>query len=322
MGNFNYFVSDSSITVFAEGKTYTVGDDHPNFNVIKNGLQNRSYIDARDLIADLDQTRELVEAVVDSDVISIEDGVVVYSDENGNRIQIANGLTKRLVYMIKRGINARHLVRFVENLMENPLPSAIMELYEFLDANNLPITGDGCFLAYKKVNNDYKDLYTGRFDNSIGAVVEMPREEVDSNREVTCSNGLHFASQDYMPHYGSSISQGNRIVIVKINPRDVVSFPTDYGNAKGRCCRYEVFAELPTDEHRIRPMYADSKDRAIVDGDFVDDPELDSDELEQGMVDDRRDVNVPIQSDSNLALDYDDDEDEDDWEDDYDGNEW
>ena len=29
-------------------------------------------------------------------------------------------------------------------------------------------------------------------------------------------------------------------MVVKINPRDVVSIPEDYDNAKGRCCRYEV----------------------------------------------------------------------------------
>jgi hypothetical protein len=33
-------------------------------------------------------------------------------------------------------------------------------------------------------------------------------------------------------------------VIVKINPRDVVSIPTDYNNAKGRACRYEVIGEV------------------------------------------------------------------------------
>jgi hypothetical protein len=33
-------------------------------------------------------------------------------------------------------------------------------------------------------------------------------------------------------------------VIVKINPRDVVSIPSDYNDAKGRACRYEVIGEV------------------------------------------------------------------------------
>ena len=43
----------------------------------------------------------------------------------------------------------------------------------------------------------------------------------------------------YLNHFG-----GERTVIVKINPRDVVSIPTDYNEAKGRACRYEVIGEL------------------------------------------------------------------------------
>jgi hypothetical protein len=40
---------------------------------------------------------------------------------------------------------------------------------------------------------------------------------------------------------------GERIVILKINPRDVVSIPTDYNNSKGRACRYEIIGELGVD---------------------------------------------------------------------------
>jgi hypothetical protein len=44
---------------------------------------------------------------------------------------------------------------------------------------------------------------------------------------------------------------GDRTVIVKINPADVVSIPSDYNDAKGRACRYEVVGEVgvnPDDE--------------------------------------------------------------------------
>jgi hypothetical protein len=33
-------------------------------------------------------------------------------------------------------------------------------------------------------------------------------------------------------------------MIVKVNPRDVVSIPSDYNDSKGRTCRYEVVGEL------------------------------------------------------------------------------
>jgi hypothetical protein len=37
------------------------------------------------------------------------------------------------------------------------------------------------------------------------------------------------------------------VMILKINPADVVSIPTDYDGAKGRCCAYEVVAEVVGD---------------------------------------------------------------------------
>jgi hypothetical protein len=78
-------------------------------------------------------------------------------------------------------------------------------------------------------------------DNSPGRVVEMERNKVDDNKDQTCSTGLHFCGLSYLGHFGGSDS---RIVIVKINPRDVVSIPSDYNGAKGRACRYEVIGEM------------------------------------------------------------------------------
>jgi hypothetical protein len=127
--------------------------------------------------------------------------------------------------------------------MENPSFRAVSELYDFLEASQLPITEDGCFLAYKRIRSDYTDVHSGSFDNSIGQVVSMPRNEVDEDKDRTCSAGLHFCSRAYLPHFC-----GDRIVVLKINPADVVAIPSDYNNAKGRACRYEVIQELEAQE--------------------------------------------------------------------------
>jgi hypothetical protein len=137
----------------------------------------------------------------------------------------------------------------MENLMTNPSKRAVDELYGFLEKNSLPITPDGHFLAYKKVRNDYLDIHSGTMDNSVGKIVEMERNEVDDNKDRTCSSGLHFCSQDYLPHFGNG--SDNRVVILKINPRDVVSIPSDYNNAKGRACRYEVVGEIGNEGDQI-----------------------------------------------------------------------
>jgi hypothetical protein len=92
------------------------------------------------------------------------------------------------------------------------------------------------------VREDFKDIHSGTFDNSVGAICEMERNTVDDNKEQTCSAGLHFCSQEYLPNFGSG--RGDHVMILKINPRDVVSIPVDYNNSKGRCCRYEVIGEV------------------------------------------------------------------------------
>jgi hypothetical protein len=154
-----------------------------------------------------------------------------------------NALTKRLVSMYQDGFPIEPMVNFMDNLMQNPSASAVKELYGFLEKNNLPLTPDGHFLAYKKVREDYKDCHTGTIDNSVGKVVKMDRNMVDDERNNTCSTGLHFCSSDYLAHFG-----GERTMILKINPRDVVSIPSDYNDSKGRCCQYEVVGELGVDE--------------------------------------------------------------------------
>jgi hypothetical protein len=151
-----------------------------------------------------------------------------------------------MITMLQEGFPIEPMVVFMENLMSNPSRQAVQELYGFLEKNNLPITPDGHFLAYKKVRDDYLDCHSGTMDNSVGRIVEMERNEVDDNRNNTCSAGLHFCGHSYLAHFG-----GARTVIVKINPRDVVSIPSDYNDAKGRACRYEVVGEVgvnPDDE--------------------------------------------------------------------------
>src|SRR5690606_5095532 len=103
------------------------------------------------------------------------------------------------------------------------------------------------FLAYKRVRDNYLDWHSATFDNSVGKVVEMPggRYHVDSNRHNVCSYGLHFCSKDYLGNFWRG---AGRIVVVKINPADVVSIPIDYNFTKGRTWRYEVVGEINTDD--------------------------------------------------------------------------
>jgi len=147
-------------------------------------------------------------------------------------------------------------------------------LFGFLEHNGHPITDKGYFLAYKAVKVARKyDAETGeevvsiRYDENTGERIEetlnqsmtfkpyhsgahgmtvkvgepitMPREECDSDPEVTCSAGLHVGSMEYVHDFGYS---SGVILEVLVSPRNVVAVPTDYNNTKMRTCEYYPIA--------------------------------------------------------------------------------
>jgi hypothetical protein len=145
--------------------------------------------------------------------------------------------------MMHDGINIKYMTLFLENLMQNPSNNSLEQLYLFLEKNHLPITDDGHFLAYKVVKDNYMDKYSGKFDNSVGQTIKCERNEVCDDPTQACSNGFHCGGFSYSGPDGSYFSPGDKIVIVKVNPKNVVSVPHDYNRGKCRVCEYTVIGE-------------------------------------------------------------------------------
>lgn len=229
-----HVITSKNVTVFLDGEPIIVSVGTPQYDLVIKA------IDAGDVNA-LKDAVQIRKAIVKLSHGKIElDGSVLKYDGQ----PLHGALVDRILRIVKGAGNAAPLLTFLDNLMQNPSHRAVTELYGFLEACDLPITVDGCFLAYKRVRHDYKSIHDGKTDNSIGAKLSMPRNMVNDNKDQTCSTGLHFCSESYLPHFSSS---GNdRVVIVKVNPRDVVSIPSDYNNAKGRACAYEIVGELDT----------------------------------------------------------------------------
>lgn len=223
--------SESFITVINEGVVYTVDSSHSQF---KNALEAVKVGDIQKVLT-LINTKEALKTYSKGD-IKIIGHQVLYKD-----VVFDTGITKRIIREMHNDRPYEHLVAFFERLMQNPSRDAIYQLYGFLVHNDIEITDDGYILAWKRVNINYTDLYTGTIDNSPGKVVSVPRNTVDENKNRTCSHGLHVAAKSYLPHYG-----GGRGVIIqcKIDPADVVAIPTDYDNAKMRVCRYTVLKDV------------------------------------------------------------------------------
>jgi len=227
--SFPYLIQGNNVVVVIKNKPHTISKTHITYQKVVDAIKANDW--------------QLVEDIIDPKkvVLNYGNGNVAIQGEKlfWKGKEMHGAIVNRMVAMLQDGFPIEPLVLFMENLMKNPSFRSVNELYGFLEKNNLPITPDGHFLAYKKVRGDYLDVYSGKFDNSVGRVVEMERNEVNDNAEQTCSYGLHFCSEGYLRHFS-----GERVMILKINPADVVSIPTDYNNTKGRCCRYEVVGEV------------------------------------------------------------------------------
>ena len=224
-----YLIQGSNIVVVINNQPHTISKTHITYQKVLDAIKANDWATVQDVI-------EPKKVVINYGAGNVE----VQGDElfwKGRPMH--NALTTRMIAMLQEGFPIEPLVLFMENLMSNPSKRAVDELYGFLEKNNLPITPDGHFLAYKKVRENYMDVHSGTFNNSIGMICEMERNMVDDDKDRTCSTGLHFCSQEYLNHFG-----GEHTMILKINPRDVVSIPSDYNNSKGRCSRYEVIGEL------------------------------------------------------------------------------
>ena len=141
------------------------------------------------------------------------------------------------------------MTNFLNNLLKNPSRRVVEHLYAFLEVGKCAITEDGCFLVYKAVKANYTDIRTGKFDNTVGSEVTMPRHRVDEDPDRTCSRGLHVCSFEYLPHFAHD---NGHVVVCKVNPADVVAIPRDYNNTKMRVWRYIVVDEVKNyyEEHK------------------------------------------------------------------------
>lgn len=233
---------DGNLTLILKNKAHQVLPDHINYRLIMDSLQSASEDELLELV-DI----ETAVSTFSEGAVEIKNGKVFYGGD-----EVHGAISKRILEFMSKGLPFQPLVNFLNNLMENPSMQSQTELYDFLEHQYLPITEDGFFLAYKAVRSDYMDKYAGKFRNQVGDVCEMKRAKVDDNRGVGCSQGLHAGALNYVAGYGS-VDAGDKIVIVKINPKDVVSVPNDCNCEKLRTCRYEVVGEYQGE--LLKPLY-------------------------------------------------------------------
>ena len=231
------------ITVVLDGERHSINAGNGLFS---KALEAYKVNDWDAFIACVNPTIRLKSLYASYEGIEVKDGnLYVFGDP------VHSTLATRVLSFLEAGLDCVHLFKFILKLNLNPSKRAVDELYTFLEHRALPITDNGNFLAYKAVRDDYSDKYSGKFINTIDSVLEMPRNKVDDDKNVGCSYGFHAGTVEYAKDF---MGREGHLMIVEINPADVVSIPTDCQFQKLRTSKYKVVGEYEID--LTDPLYA------------------------------------------------------------------
>jgi len=231
------------ITVVLDGERHSINAGNTLFSKALDAYKADDW-DA--FVACVNPTIRLKSLYASYEGIEVKDGnLYVFGDP------VHSTLANRVLSFLEHGLDCVHLFKFILKLNLNPSKRAVDELYTFLEHRALPITDNGNFLAYKAVRADYTDKHTGKFLNTVDAVLEMPRNKVDDDKNVGCSYGFHAGTVEYAKDF---LGGQGHLMIVEINPADVVSIPTDCQFQKLRTCKYKVVGEYEID--LTDPVYA------------------------------------------------------------------
>ena len=280
MNQVPYIISENSLTIFWDGKPYTLRKENANFQIAKKALIEARYDDLGDLL----DIKKSVENFVQGD-IEVKDEVVYYK---GHRLH--GVVVDKLIDMLRSGMkDSAPIVNFITRLQANPSANSVAELYTFLGYKSLPTTPEGKVLGYKGVQFDYWST-TGNADtivvqgqtnerhqilNEVGATIEVARRCVDDNKDNHCSFGLHVGSFDYASDWSG---EDGKLLLVEFDPADAVSVPTDCNFQKLRVSKYKVIADITDQKKELnRPVYEANQPiyGSDDDIDFVDDEEDD-----------------------------------------------
>ena len=232
-----YILTEESLTVVIDGKAETMSSDHPAWEQAKEALAAEEF----DRLKNLFDVESAVQDYLDAESeIEVKDGAVYHQGE-----AVHNLVVDKILDFMRSKMPYQPLVKFLGKLMDNPSHRATDELYAFLEHKNMPITPEGNFLAYKGVNQDFTDFYSGKFDNSVGQTLEMRRNGVCDDLNKGCSAGFHAGSHEYAKGYASG---GGHLLIVEINPADVVSVPLCSDCQKLRTAKYKVVGVMESIE--------------------------------------------------------------------------
>ncbi len=274
-----FTISNQSLTFYVKGRPFSLVRDHGSYAKARELLQAPGDHDVDHLMALVDVRQAILRESQGRIVFDGDD--IVFQGK-----PLHNVWVDRILDFRNAGEDFSPIWNALDRLVHNPTPAAIERLPIFLERTQLGFLPDGRFIAFKGVQSDYCSAHASpdgtRFTHQIGDKPRMAREDVDADPNQTCSRGLHVGAPGYVRQHYSGGSYA--LVLVAVDPVDVVAVPTDYNGEKMRVCGYEVIDHLDQD-------YSDEllgKLRTTVTG-YTTLPEHDEVDLEQGVDDTEED---------------------------------
>ena len=227
-----YTIFPDKVLVILDGEIFEVYEGDLNYEALLEAVKN----DDVKAIKELVNIKAQVASYVDGNWEITEDGQVLYKDK-----PVEGPMIDLILEFYERGLPFNHLTRFYEKLQQNPSYRSRQQLWNFLAKYEFPILPNGNFLAYKGVEADRYDRHSRSIKYEDGAVVEMDRSQVSDDPMDACAPGLHVGTYSY----ANSWARDNGVVIlVEVNPRDVVRVPYDHDHQKCATCKLFVKGEI------------------------------------------------------------------------------
>lgn len=179
--------------------------------------------------------------------VSFEDGILRY---NGSYID--NKLSRRVLQLISEGYRLEPFIKFMDLCYQNPNPTVVDNLYDFMETSGIMLDEEGWVVGWKKVNSDGYDLHSGKVLYEVGKTVKIDRSSCDERTANSCSYGLHVGSKNYSESFHSGVG---KILLVRLNPKNVVCVPEYSQWEKLRTCEMEVLEEFKVDKNYNTSVY-------------------------------------------------------------------
>lgn len=191
--NLDYIVTSKSITLMYRNNTRKYDQTDELYTAVKNACLHEDCTFLLRLIKPVDYINENIpEFTIDVTKLVVTVNGVEFPYQYSNLI--ISVMNKDIHN--KQNPDLQNLVNFFARCVQHNISTdVVIQMYEFLKHNDIVILPDGSIQGWKylhKRDDIYLDDYSKTIVNTEGSYVSMPREEVNSDPNETCSKGLNM----------------------------------------------------------------------------------------------------------------------------------